>query len=721
MAAIAIGGPTTKRVGRFSAPANKERLKTVWGKVSEASRGPNLLYVVGVQSKCSAKIDREIFTNASIVLAARLCRPIRVTPDQAVELECLKEMPRISDPMLVAVGRDGKVRGHLAKMRKLTVKHCYDLMAKAVDHIRLGSFVGRYLTIVEKTERLWKEDRKLARQLAKKPDAELEKRRSEIRQALADLVHQETVLRSSIGGEGPAADEEDLGGASLTAREREAIRAYRKQAQTKNPVARARALHALATLDSPAVARVLLDAARTGSSWTVWQAADVLSRMRSRESVRAILRSIRQGRGRERVAALLALSKASHPSVSEAVLAHAGNGGETLRLACVRAMASQRDERTASALLSAPEDRSPAVRVVAARAVGKRHLAGSTPALIELLGDRDWSVRLAAMEAMGRLNDGAAVPHLLDCLAREEGRLKEASHDALVALTAKTFLFDVERWGAWWEASRFTFEPASAPEVEAAQENVSALLRKRRWPGAFVHHSILSFSRRVVFAIDVSQSMGLRMNLPPGVSEEVREKLWSGSKLDLARKELVATLKSLDRNVEFNIVAFAGGAETWRRKLSRASHRGAAIHFLDKLKVVEPSTRATPTAGRAAASSVPSDVTVVRTGGLAGLVPPPGREHERNLYGALLTALDVLDPEPLAVRSRPAADTVFLVVDGPPEQGEVREVSVLAEIATEVNLTRGIVIHVVTFSSAVRRLLAPLAETAGGKSVVHGG
>ena len=63
---------------------------------------------------------------------------------------------------------------------------------------------------------------------------------------------------------------------------------------------------------------------------------------------------------------------------------------------------------------------------------------------------------------------------------------------------------------------------------------------------------------------------------------------------------------------------------------------------------------------------------------------------------------------------------LFLVVDGAPSLGEITEVPRIAEIIRELNLTRSVTIHVVTFESRNDNLYKILAEVTGGRHAVHG-
>ncbi|MHC4550721.1 MAG: hypothetical protein ACYTEZ_18330, partial [Planctomycetota bacterium] len=214
LALAAQGAPSAKRVASWKAPANQKRLQLQWHDLPETAKQgkapwPFLLFVAGVPSKLSAKIAKDVFANTSVVLAAKLCQPVRITPDAAVGLPYLKALPRIRDPMLVVVGRDWRVHGVLADKRQFTVQHCFDLLARAADEeyeITLTSYVASYLKILERAEQLWRQQRRvvaLERSAAKKSgadqakaEAELKQRREELQSAQKALRLQEALLRT---------------------------------------------------------------------------------------------------------------------------------------------------------------------------------------------------------------------------------------------------------------------------------------------------------------------------------------------------------------------------------------------------------------------------------------------------------------------------------------------------------------------------------------------
>jgi HEAT repeat protein len=725
LALTAAGAPSGKRVDRWKAPANHERLVLKWHELSETTKGarapwPFLLYVTGVPDKLSAKIEKDIFTNTSFVLAARLCKPVRITPDEAVELPYLKSMPRMPDPMLAVVRRDRTLCGVLEKKAQLTYQRCLALMEQAVDaeyEITQRQFGAGHVKVLERAEQLWREEQRLA-SLAKKAakksgadkeeaDAELKQRREALESARHALRLQERRLRDAARLKGAAvaakAEPKPEADRDLTSKERAAIRTYRKNAKVENPVQRAVALQALSRLDSGAVARYLFGRVSLGDSWTVWQASRLLARMRSRGAREALHAILEKGGTREQTAALLALAEHRDRDALPGILACRKSKDPRVRAAAVRALGAQEGPQVPAALGSALADKSPDVRLLAARGIARGGHFDAIPGLKKLLRDPDWSVRKAAIEALGRLRSRPVLEPLMDSFGREEGLLHETCHDTLVRTTGQTFGYDLAQWQAWWKQSAAGFALPAPKDAEEALEEVQEIVRQNDpgWP--VTYGSIGTFSRRIVFLIDIGPSM----------ADLAYQK--AKTKLDVAKETLIATLKGLEDPLTFNVMAYSDGVDRWRRKLARASYRKGAIQFVRKLRVVRP-----PGERRGPVIQRRLDQEAGESGGTRRSTAfSDGQEHERNLFGALLTALDVFDMEPLRDRRRPSADTVFLLIDGQPTSGQVRGIHRIVEILGEVNRTRGVVVHVTWFEESVGHLYEALAESTGGRCARH--
>jgi peptide subunit release factor 1 (eRF1) len=70
-------------------------------------------------------------------------------------------------------------------------------------------------------------------------------------------------------------------------------------------------------------------------------------------------------------------------------------------------------------------------------------------------------------------------------------------------------------------------------------------------------------------------------------------------------------------------------------------------------------------------------------------------------------------------KSRTKVDTIFLVTDGVPTTGKIVEVSKLVDAITDLNRTRGVIIHVVVFDTQEAKKFMELATRNGGQCVIR--
>ncbi|MHC4937560.1 MAG: HEAT repeat domain-containing protein [Planctomycetota bacterium] len=682
---------------------------------------PFLLYIAGPDSEATARIEKEVFGTTGSRLASHLCKFVRITPDEAADLRYLRQLPRLRNPMIVVVSRDWTVVGALAKPRRCTFRNCWKLMAEAVDGsyaVSLNKYVDSLAKILDREERLWKSEQKLIRAKlraeSKKGGSDtsalekIEKKGAEIRDSLQELAEEEAQLRATVG----LTNEQQLERqrtTGLTREQKEACRSFRKLAETDHPVGRALAIEALRGHDAPAIVQIILREVRTGNSWTTWEAGRLLGQCRTAASLEMLVDVLENGTARERVAVLHAFGHRSHPAAVPALLRLSRKRNLAERSAAITALAAQEDADSGTRLVEALKDPDPEVRSLAVEGITRRRLRDRMEALYPLLTDDDWSVRKTTLEALGTFHEKDGIPQLIERFKKEQGILREVCHASLVRLTGKTLLHNSSDWAKWWYEEGSSFRMPANDVVEKAQVKVGAALRAKPWANATRHHGIDTYSRRVIFVIDVSSTMKFRMPLPPNATSQQKKLLWRGNKLDLAKDELVRTLETIGKDVEFNIIAFSGTTKAWRKKPGNASHLRSAIRFVQHLKphLPPPNSRQTDRASLVGP-------------GRTHWKPSENNAHKRNLYDALMAAWGVLEDEPLGVRSRASYDTIYLMTGGPPEIGKILDLSLMTEVVQELNRTRGIVLHLVGFSRPTVHVLKPLAQVTGGRHVVHG-
>jgi len=674
---------------------------------------PFMLYVVSGDSKASEKIQRELISETRFRFAAHAVRLIRITPEKAVELPYLTTATGIKDPTLIVLSRTFEVLGILNSTKEFSDRQVLPLMAKAADEeyqIKLAKYVRDYVSILDEEEKLNKEeqliddlanrggDRDAARR--EKAFREVEEREQALQRARDDLADREEKLKGQLVlkpdpvealpttvGEGRERRE-------LTPAELEALKTFREFSRSNNPVVRAAAVEDLGAIDSGFIADVILKAANDVDPRVVEAAGLALGRMRSPEALQVMHEGLRTGRGRAKQAALagFAIGKQDYPPAVPDMLAVLDRGSDEERRAAIEALSGQSSSQVVEPLLRALNDRVPALRVLAATVLGDRKQKEAAPRLIELLMDSDWSMQKAAAEALAKIRVKESIGPLLDLFIATEGEglIHEVLHDTLVAITGQDFVYRLESWKKWWDKYGPSFRVPSEEEIEEARRKARDALKGYAKPDKRRYHQIETLSQKMVFVLDISSSMGDKVIVPPNADPKVLERYPSRVKIDIAKRELIDILATLDGNVYFNIITFAGRVKSWQDGMVPGTQRNAAIKFVEKLEPVGGSSGGT------------------------------GDEQKTNTYGALMAAFGLQDEAVPNWRARTKVDTIFLVTDGMPTIGEIVEVPKLIRAVTETNKTRGVVIHVITFDKVSGRRLEPLATQNGGQCIVRG-
>jgi HEAT repeat protein len=669
---------------------------------------PFVLYVVDQDSRDTEKIKTRIFSDTRFRLALDACKLVQVSPDQALVLPFLSRVRGLRDPSLVVVRPDFTVVGALTKRREFTSRRCLELVQRAcqgVYAIGLDDYLTRYFDLFRKRDRLWKREVALDT-LAQGVDAtdrrlmkEVEEKEAELEADEIALEEVERKLRAALervdGGRNTASAVAAADGGGGSPEEQAALTTFREFARDPNPLVRAAAVEDLGAQDSGFMAKQVLTAAKDVDPRVVRAAGLALARMRSVEAFDLVRAALSDPDRRVAHAALIAYVEGARddPSALERIAELAGDADlETRRLA-LQALRVQRDKRSVPPLVAALEDSEPALRVLAAHELGVRGARAAVPALLAQLEAKDWSLKKAAVEALGRIRPKEAIGPLLERFEVEEGIMREVLHDALVAITGQDFRYHIENWKKWWDRYGESFRVPTAQEIEEAKRKAAKAMEGYASPegGRRRYHKIETFSHRIVFILDISSSMADRIVFPPDATQAEKAMYPSRVKIDIAKKELIDYLATLDRSVYFNIITFAGRVRSWKDGLVSGAHRNAAIKWVARLKPIT-------TGGR-------------RSSGTA---------QKTNTYAALMSAFGLSDEAVPDWRSRTRTDTIFLVTDGVPTIGKVVEVPTLIQVVTDMNKTRGAVIHVICFDRPTGRRLRPLAESNGGKLIVRG-
>lgn len=282
------------------------------------------------------------------------------------------------------------------------------------------------------------------------------------------------------------------------------------------------------------------------------------------------------------------------------------------------------------------------------------------------LADPEWPVRRAALAAAEAL----ALPRLAAPLVarlEQEAERSALRREAARALRRITGAPLRDAPGDWrrWLADHPSIEP---PTAGAAAELEARLARQERSGTGGDFFAVPVRSDRIALVIDCSGSMGTRGGSTGFTWGEIERGATGepeGSKLDRACAAARRLLAELPATARANLFFFDAKV---RRFAERAPELDAATRArIDRFLDAQTSGGGT------------------------------------NLHGALVAALD--DPE---------IDTIFLISDGAPSSGTIRDPVRLRRDIARRNRLKGVVIHAIAFDGGDRELLAGLAADSGG-------
>ena len=307
------------------------------------------------------------------------------------------------------------------------------------------------------------------------------------------------------------------------------------------------------------------------------------------------------------------------------------------------------------------------MRLAAAQAMGRQGHPSAASALRQALtgfGVKT-AVRIAAAKSLRTLNLKECVFPLIEGLGSEAKEVRQACHDALVQMTGVEHA-SANAWHAWWEASVAKWTPkkgdiAGGPDPESAPNE-----RK----GGTRFYGIETRSKHIVFILDRSGSM------------QMPDAKGKGSKIDVAKDEVIKAITSLPDDSTFNIIFYNSTWDVWKKKMTvaTAANRKKAVTWVKGIEEVgatnifDPLERAFQLAGRGT--------------------------HDK-AYKLLL-------------------DTIFFMSDGLANRGRILEPPQILKEIQDMNALKKVRIHSIGIGpNHDVRLMKGLAEATGGSYVAR--
>lgn len=353
-----------------------------------------------------------------------------------------------------------------------------------------------------------------------------------------------------------------------------------------------------------------------------------------------------------RAAGLLALHDAE--ATLAAIYEKAAASVTTIDLAteALRALGPAGGSESLPLLLKAAAHADYRHRLAAAEALAKRPAADEEVrrALATLLNDADDVVRLVATIEAGRARIEPLSPEIIARIEDPRLRIRRAAYHAMKAISGRDFHYDAAAWRTWWKQR-------DTPDI--AGETGFTFAR-------YFGHPVMS--DRAVFLVDLSGSMLWDARNPP-------------TRIDIARKEILAALAGLPKGGLFNIVVYGDRVSAWQRNEVPATPENVAraVSFVEKT-----------------------------------FAEPDGDTHTYDALKQVFT-------------SNPKFDTIYLVSDGIPSHGNfVSHEGILASVrvwnrhrravvdTVALTLDRGLP-HLVPKYKDQKEFMRVLAESTGGE------
>jgi hypothetical protein len=327
------------------------------------------------------------------------------------------------------------------------------------------------------------------------------------------------------------------------------------------------------------------------------------------------------------------------------------------------------DKESFGALLELVNDPADKARVAAmdALALLGESAAPAVGTITPHLKSSKWQLRVVASQALGGIGSMEAVEDLVSRMEVESGRVREELHDALRKITRDDLGKKPEHWRRWWEQLKAR-SPGRVPDRPEATDGSDAGADGDGGGGpdkpdpddryATEYFGIELFSSRVAFVLDTSESMELRFapKRRPGGS---KRRLRGTTKIEICKKEVVASLDSLDPRSHVNVISFGSSVRMWKNTPIQSSRKNldSAIAHVKSLE----------TAG------------------------------ETNYYDALRAVLDLGERPDASPSFRTTPDTITFLTDGMPTRGEITHPAALLGWYSNLNRYARVTTHVIAF------------------------
>jgi HEAT repeat protein len=494
----------------------------------------------------------------------------------------------------------------------------------------------------------------------------------------------------------------------------ERIKEFQRNVDSPELRVRAEQMERLAAVDHVEAVRLLFTKGLGDDEYAVRERATfALSQMKSEGPRSLVMAAIKEGTEGVRAGCVLAVAKMQPPppgavaAISEAALS---DQKEDVQIAACEALGVMTAKDGVPALMKAAGSSRERIAVAAADALALVKDPAAAPSLIPMLNGGSWRTQVAAINALSALRVKEAVEPLIAYLRESEGRPQEDAKVALTNITTQDFGLNADRWAQWWNDVKADWKVPPLPEKKN-EEVATSKDRYGRVERGYHHMKIVS--NKVLFVIDISASMLDPIRVKRGRNDPEDKVTKASPKLDLAREELARTLRTLDENTKFNVIAFESDIRFFRKESvsGTAGNVQEAIRWVEKQK-----PRTTSGGGMRQSSGVDADGMIMgRTNTYGALKAAFGLPHRPRKPGEGGTTGSGAAP-------KPGIDTVYFLTDGQPTEGETTNTDEILQDVQQWNRSARLVINTIGMSETggLRDLLQGLARTTGGQCIFVG-
>jgi len=495
---------------------------------------------------------------------------------------------------------------------------------------------------------------------------------------------------------------------------------FKKYIRSKEPEVRLDQVERMARVNSVEAASLLMSKGLTDPEYSVREKASWALAQFTAEAREAVFTGLTAAKAEIREGVCMAIAQMKGSSVRPP-LAKMGeliteDRSELVRAAAAESLGMMGANDAVPHLVKGLTDRQERVVIACADALGLIRDPRGGPALIPLLDHRSWRAQVAALSAMAKIRAKDTIGPIIEYLDVARGRSRQDAHRALTKITLRTFGMNAATWREWWNRVNGGWTVPPEPkkvEVKAIPGGKDGYGRNK--PTRY--HRITTFSKRIIFVIDISNSMATPILVKEGKDTKSGRLSVGVAKILLAREELKRTLESMESDTWFNVIAFETDVRQFKKSPVRASAGNvqAATRWLEKQKL---------RGGGGGVQRGKGSSNIGKHGWVLG---------KTNTYGALAAVYGLkVDPERGGVRAttapspgtkrRPRWDTCFFLSDGRPTVGVVTDIELILQDVKRWNKTCKMVIHCIGMenNAGLATLLQGLGRITDGQVVFLG-